>query len=124
MRLAFLGCQPTMLKISILDTSAQCRLVLEGKLIVPWITELKKAWKALAADLGGRQLVIDVGNLTCISRDGEDALLELMRHGAAFRCRGVFTKHIVQQLLCRFRGSASDDSPANSVEAEQRTGQD
>jgi hypothetical protein len=123
MRLALLGCQPTMLKISVLDTSAQCRLVLEGKLIVPWITELKKAWKALAANLGVRELVIDVGNLTCISREGEDALLELMRHGATFRCRGVFTKHIVQQLLCRQRGSASDLFSANSVDGEQGTGQ-
>jgi hypothetical protein len=39
-----------MLKISIVDTPAQCRIVLEGKLIAPWVTELKKTWEALAAD--------------------------------------------------------------------------
>jgi hypothetical protein len=37
----------------------------------------------------------DVGNLTFISAEGENALLELMRHGARFHCGGVFTKHIV-----------------------------
>jgi hypothetical protein len=38
-----------MLKISIVDTPARCRIVLEGKLIAPWVTELKKTWEALAA---------------------------------------------------------------------------
>jgi hypothetical protein len=93
-----------MLKISIIDASAQCRIVLEGKLIAPWATELKKTWKALAADLGGREFVVDVGDVTFISREGENALLELMRNGAKFQCRGVFARHIVEQLTRRHRG--------------------
>jgi hypothetical protein len=95
-----------MLKISIVNTPAQCRIVLEGKLIGPWATELKKIWKALAADLGGREFVVDVGEVTFISREGENALSELMRHGAKFQCRGVFTRHIVDELTRRHKNRA------------------
>jgi hypothetical protein len=97
-----------MLKISIVDTSAQCRIVLEGQLIAPWVTELKKTWKALAADLGGRELVADISDVTFINREGENALLELMRHGAKFQYRGVFSKHIVEDLTRRQKSRGRD----------------
>jgi hypothetical protein len=112
-----------MLKISIFDTSAQRRLVLEGKLIAPWVTEFKKTWKALAADLGVRELVIDVGNLTYISAEGESALLELMRHGARFRSCGMFSKYMVQRLVRRHKKSALDQPPATSTDPEEGKGQ-
>jgi hypothetical protein len=112
-----------MLKISIVDTSAQCRIVLEGKLIAPWVTELKKAWKALAADLGGREFVVDVGDVIFISREGENALLELMRHGAKFQCRGVFTRHIVEQLARRHKSLGTDYFPCDSADSKEAKGQ-
>jgi hypothetical protein len=96
-----------MLKISVVDTSAQCRIVLEGKLIAPWVTELKKTWEALA-DLGGREFVVDVSDVTFINREGENALLELMRDGAKFQYRGVFSKHIVEELTRRQKSRGRD----------------
>jgi hypothetical protein len=108
-----------MLKISIVDTSTQCRIVLEGKLIAPWVAELKKAWKALAADLAGREFVVDAGDVTFISREGENALLELMRHGAKFQCRGVFTRHIVEQLTRRHKRRGRNYSPRDSADSKE-----
>jgi hypothetical protein len=98
-----------MLKISITDTSAQCRIVLEGQLIAPWVTELKNTWKPLVADLGGREVVVDVSDVTLINREGENALLELMRHGAKFQYRGVFSRHIVKELTRRQKRSSARD---------------
>jgi hypothetical protein len=111
-----------MLKISIVDTPAQCRIVLEGKLIAPWVTELKKTWEALAADLGGREFVVDLSDVTFISREGENALLELMRHGAKFQCRGVFTKHIVQQLTHRHKSRGEINFPCDSADLKEEEG--
>jgi len=105
-----------MLKISILDTSAQCRIVLEGKLIAPWVTELKRTWKALVAVLGGRELVVDVSEVTFISREGESELLELMRHGAKFQCRGVFTSLLVERLTRRHTSRGRNDFPCDSAD--------
>jgi len=86
------------LKISVIETRTQLRLVLEGKLIVPWTSEFRAAAGSAATNLAGRELVIDVENLTAIGEDGRTALDELMRQGARFLHAGVFTRHVLRQL--------------------------
>jgi hypothetical protein len=97
-----------MLKISILDTPSQRRLLIEGKLIGPWATELASVWRRATADLNGRALIIDVKEVTAIAEDGENVLLELMREGASFRSRGVFTKHVLKRLARKIRGNVPE----------------
>jgi len=92
-----------MLKISILDTPSQRRLLVEGKLVGPWTTELASVWRQAKADLNGRALIIDVKGLTAITEDGENVLLKLMKEGASFRSPGVFTKHVLKRLACKIR---------------------
>jgi hypothetical protein len=87
-----------MLKISIVENRARRRLVLEGKLIAPWAAELRPACEKAKADLGDRELVVEVKNLTAINQAGENVLLELMREGVKFRGCGVFTKHLLKEL--------------------------
>jgi hypothetical protein len=87
-----------MLKISIIENRPERRLVLEGKLIAPWVAELRNAWKAANGELEGRALVVDLRNVTVISQEGENALFELMSEGAKFRCCGVLTRHVLKQL--------------------------
>ena len=74
-----------MLKISILDTPCHRKLVLEGKLIAPWVAELRKAFENSRADLNGRDLVIELKNLTAINQEGENLFLQLMNSGVKFR---------------------------------------
>ena len=97
-----------MLKISVIDGRRQRRLVLEGKLIAPWAAELKTACDRARADLDGREFVVDVKQLTAISQEGENLLLELMNDGVKFRSSGVFTKHILKQLARKRRGNSQE----------------
>jgi anti-anti-sigma regulatory factor len=97
-----------MLKISILDTPSHRRLVVEGKLIDPWAAELRSAWREAAANLNDHELVIDVKDLTAISEDGENVLLELMKEGARFRSSGVFTKQVLKRLARKIRGNVQE----------------
>jgi hypothetical protein len=90
-----------MLKISTIDTQSERRLVVEGKLLEPWLTELTRAWKSASEDLHGRRLIIDLGNATVISREGESALFDLMQEGARFSCSGVLTRHLLKRLAHR-----------------------
>ena len=92
-----------MLKISIVEGRKQRRLVVEGKLVAPWSDELKAACERARSGLNGRELVIDLQNLTTISRQGEELLLELMKQGAKFRGCGVFTNQILKQVARRLR---------------------
>jgi len=90
-----------MLKISIIDVRNQRRLVLEGKLAAPWTEELKTAYQKATAELQGRELVVDLINLTTISQQGENLLLELMEQGVRLRGCGVFTKEILKHVARR-----------------------
>jgi len=90
-----------MLKISVVETHGQRKLVLEGKLAGPWITEAERAWREVGNQLQGRKLVVDLSNVTIISADGEDMLLRLMGEGAKFSCGGVLTKHVLKRLAQR-----------------------
>ena len=92
-----------MLKISILEGTKQRRLVVEGKLVSPWSDELKAACERAGSGLNGREILIDLKNLTTISEQGETLLLELMKQGVRFRGCGVFTNEILKQVARRLR---------------------
>jgi hypothetical protein len=87
-----------MFRISIADTPPRRTLIVEGTLIGAWIAELGAAWRDASQDLGGRTLIIDLCNLTVISREGEEAIFDLMKRGAQFSCGGVLTRHVLKQL--------------------------
>src|ERR1700726_3342212 len=97
-----------MLRISVIDSRTERRLVLEGKLIAPWVAKLRTTWKAANGEIVGRTLVVDLGNVTVISQEGENALLELMSEGAKFRCSGVLTKHVIQELRRRSKRNENE----------------
>ena len=92
-----------MLRISLIDGRTQRRLILEGKLIAPWATELRNASQQARADLNGRELVIEMKNITTISQEGENVIRELISDGIRFSCRGVFMKHVFRELNRRIR---------------------
>jgi hypothetical protein len=90
-----------MLRISLIDSARQRRLVVEGKLIAPWAAELRTACKKAEADLRGRELIIELKHVSAICQEGENAILELINEGIKFRCDGVFTKHVLKELTRR-----------------------
>ncbi len=87
-----------MFKISTIDTPSQRTLIVEGTLIGSWVAELRTTWKTASRELNGRKLVIDLGNLTVISIEGEGAILDLMKEGARFSRGGILTRHVLKQL--------------------------
>jgi hypothetical protein len=97
-----------MLKISVIDRRTDRRLVLEGKLISPWVAELRTAWHAANGQVGGPALVVDLRNVTVISQEGENALLELMSDGAKFRCSGVLIRHLIHELARRRKSKSRE----------------
>jgi hypothetical protein len=87
-----------MFKISVVDTRTQRRLVVEGTLIGPWVAELRTSWRNACQERGTRKLIVDLRNLTTISREGEEAIFDLIKEGARFSCANVLTKHVLKQL--------------------------
>lgn len=94
-----------MLRISTIDTPAQRRLVLEGKLVEPWLGELEEAFRSASETLEGRKLVVDLTDVTVVSCEAEHTLSELMQRGAKFSCNGILIKHMLRKLARRCHGS-------------------
>jgi hypothetical protein len=94
-----------MLKISIVEGPTVRRLIVEGKLVGPWAAELRSACENVKTDLFGRKLVIDLRHVTAISQEGENVLFELIQKRVKFRCHGVFTKHVLKQVVRRANGN-------------------
>ncbi len=90
-----------MLKISLIDSARQRRLVVEGKLVAPWAAELRNACQEARADLGDRELVIEMKHITTIGQEAQNVIVDLLNRGIKFRCNGVFTKHVLKQLTRR-----------------------
>ena len=94
-----------MLKISLVDSARQRRLIVEGKLIAPLVAELRNTCQEARAGLCGRELVVEVKHVTTISQEGENVVLELINGGIRFRGHGVFTKRVLKQLTRRASGN-------------------
>lgn len=88
-----------MLKITAIDDEHQRTLILEGRLVEPWVAELERSWSEALQNGGTRTTVIDLKDVIAISQGGEELLFQMMAEGATFNCcRGVLTKHILEQL--------------------------
>jgi hypothetical protein len=92
-----------MLKISILDTHKGRRLILEGKLITPWTTELQRACDEARQSVRGPEVAVDLRNLTVISQEGEDLLAALMKEGITVHGGCVFAREVLRKLRGRAR---------------------
>lgn len=90
-----------MLKISTSETRNTIQLVLEGKLISPWTSEVRTACECVKRDLNGRELVVVLKNVTVISQEGENLIVALMEEGVHFRCSGAFNKYLLNQLASK-----------------------
>jgi hypothetical protein len=89
-----------MLKITVNHNETQTTLVLEGQLVDPWLAELERVWAEARSKDEAPGAVIDLKDVTAISKRGQELLEEMMTEGAKFRClRGVLTMHVVKRVI-------------------------
>jgi len=87
-----------MLRISNRTTAEEVRWVLCGRLAGPWVGELRSNWDLARAWSGDRRHVIDLSDVTSIDDRGEALLGALKEEGAEFVARGVYTRHLLENL--------------------------
>jgi hypothetical protein len=86
------------LKITTIQNGDERKLILEGQLIEPWVTEFKKTWLEANQLANGQKLVVDLCEVTVVSSQAETLLLEIRRAGGQFICGGILNKHLVRQI--------------------------
>ncbi len=86
-----------MLKITEIVVEGRRTLVLEGRLVEPWIAELERMWSESGA---ANPVSVDLRDVTTISEKGHELLKKMRSEGVELRCfRGVLTKHVVSLLM-------------------------
>ncbi len=82
-----------MLKIeSVRMSDGRPTLRLEGRLIGPWVIELRRACERALTDSAG--LVLDLSEVTFVDQAGLELLCSLGQQGVAFDCSGFVAEQL------------------------------
>jgi anti-anti-sigma regulatory factor len=87
-----------MLRITIAETPTEQKWTVEGRLIHPWISELKSTWTRTRTARRDRKCVVDLAGVTFIDKNGEKALAALSKQGAELIATGCYTGHVVHNI--------------------------
>ena len=87
-----------MLKITITNTATEERWTLQGRLVAPWVNELKASWKSAHCTAQGRRCIVNLDEVTFIDKIGERVLRSMSKQGAQFVASDVYVKHVLDRL--------------------------
>ena len=94
-----------MLKVTVLDSPTQRRLVVEGDLAGPSVSELESIWRHVQTAGTKRSIVVDPTGATLIDTQGKAALMAMAGEGAKLVADGVYTAYLVKSLMQRVRAA-------------------
>src|SRR5262245_23736014 len=86
-----------MLRITVHEDGSVCRLKLEGRLGGPWVPETEKAWRSALCS-AGKQIEIDMKEVTAIDDDGRELLASMHQAGARLVAQGVEMTALVEEI--------------------------
>jgi len=87
-----------MLKFTITDTPTEQRITLSGKLIGPWVLELRRVWEQCRSQAAGRKVVCDLNNVIQIEESANSLLNEMMAEGTELVSDGSLNGWLIQAL--------------------------
>ena len=92
-----------MLRITVVDGGSEQRLLVEGKLMAPCVSELEQAWNQARRAGRGSSIVVDLSWTTGIDPSGKAALVAMIREGARLTAKGVYSEYVIGQLVEKAR---------------------
>ena len=90
-----------MLKITVTNTAREERWTLHGRLVAPWVSELKASWKREHETAQSRKCIVNLDEVTFIDKSGERMLRSMSKQGAQFIAGDLYIKHVVDRLKCK-----------------------
>ncbi len=113
-----------MLRISIVENPGALWLVLEGRLVGPWVDELQRVCDDRSHAGASLAITVDLSGLTAMDTQGQKLLDRLLQGGATLRGADVMNQYLVEQMAqpaggveeacrpCRRTPSHSDAQPS------------
>jgi ABC-type transporter Mla MlaB component len=87
-----------MLRITIAEMATEQRWTVEGRLVGPWVGELRTCWKKRHRAQNGRTCIVDLSGVTFIDKGGQRLLRTISKEGTQFIATGIYIKHVLDQL--------------------------
>ena len=87
-----------MLRITVKESAAEQRWILQGRLTRNSVPELVSNWQAARDRPSSCNQVVDLNEVTVIDKSGEEVLSMMIDEGARFVASGLYTKHLLQTL--------------------------
>ena len=95
-----------MLRITVYEEGGQCRLELAGKLGGPWVAETENVW--LSAPCSGKEIEVDMTEVTGVDDAGRELLAAMHRAGACFTAEGFAMTALVEEITGKQPLSATE----------------
>jgi len=93
-----------MLRVNVDDTGDQTSLVIEGKLIGPWVKALEACWQSIARKTPGRNVAVNLAAVSFVDDDGRELLAQMCRSGVNIIPHGLLMTAIVEEIEARVSG--------------------
>src|SRR5207245_1785414 len=88
----------SMCLITITNTATEEQWTLQGRLVAPWVNELKASWKRAHRTAQGRRCIVNLDEVTFIDKSGERMLRSMSNQGAQFVASDVYVKYVLDRL--------------------------
>jgi anti-anti-sigma regulatory factor len=102
-----------MLRITTHNESQAISLVVEGKLVGPWVKELEKCWESLLAAEPAKAVVVNLTAVTFVDSAGRELLTRMRRQGARLVPAGCLMNAIVAEIEAEV--SLANGSPLTEI---------
>ena len=87
-----------MLRITIHEKPRVTTLIIEGKLLGPWVKELEKCWESVLAAEAERAMLVNLAAVTFIDYEGRELLTRMRRLGVRLESAGLVMDAIVGEI--------------------------
>jgi ABC-type transporter Mla MlaB component len=86
-----------MLRITVAETATEQRWTLEGRLVGPWVGELRTRWKERHRAQNGRTCTVDLSAVTFIDKGGQRLLRIMSKEATQFIATNIYIKRVLDQ---------------------------
>jgi ABC-type transporter Mla MlaB component len=88
-----------MLRVSVHEDAALCRLELAGKLAGPWVAETEHVWRS--SSCANKQIEVDVRQVTGVDEAGRKLLSTMHQAGARLIAEGVAMTALIEEITAK-----------------------
>jgi hypothetical protein len=87
-----------MLRISVITPPDEATVTVEGRLAGPWVAELERCWRSLAAMHAPRSVRVELDAVTFIDASGKTLLGAMYAEGATLVASGCKTRALLEEF--------------------------